>query len=896
MLDKTFNPAEIEARWYAHWEKTGAFRPARPDAEPFTIVLPPPNVTGTLHIGHALNQTLQDILIRWQRMKGKDARWVVGMDHAGIATQMVVERTIAGQGLTRTGMGRAAFLETVWDWKRQSGGAITRQMRRLGASCDWANERFTMDEAFSAAVTHVFVTLHERGLVYRDKRLVNWDPKFQTAISDLEVETRETAGYFWHLRYPLADGSGYLVVATTRPETMLGDTAVAVNPGDERYRNLVGRMIAHPLTGRSIPVIADEWADPELGSGCVKITPAHDFNDWAVYERNKAIGWINILDTQANIACDDIVPEAYRGLERFEARQRIVADLDALGLLDRVEDKIIQVPHGDRSGVVIEPYLTDQWYVDAPALAVKARAAVADGRTKFVPESWEKTYFNWMDNIQPWCVSRQLWWGHRIPAWFTPDGTAIVARTEAEAQSRAGAGVLLTQDEDVLDTWFSSGLWPFATLGWPDRTADLARHYPGDVLVTAFDIIFFWVARMLMQGLELTENVPFKTIYCHGLVRDAGGQKMSKSKGNSVDPLEMVNKYGADALRFCLANSETQGRDVKFDEKRIEGYRNFATKLWNSVRFAKAQGIFDDRDEIADETANAPIAYHPVNIWIINEFTHSLKMINKHLNEYRFDQFTNTIYHFVWSRFCDWYLELIKPLLLEEGPLADETRAVASWIIDRILIVLHPVMPFITEELWHARGGRDSDLILASWPEITEPGNPSFGMADPEVIVPARDDSANREVEWLIELISAVRSARTELNVPASAKLVLHAPDADDAVKAMLERHLAALDRMARIHRVDFMAAPVGGVAQILVDGTTFSLPLAGIIDLGAERARLEKAAQAAEKEAASLAGRLSNPGFTERAKPEAVEKARADHAARSSEASRLREALARLD
>ena len=896
MLDKTFNPAEIEARWYAHWEKTGAFRPARPDAEPFTIVLPPPNVTGTLHIGHALNQTLQDILIRWQRMKGKDARWVVGMDHAGIATQMVVERTIAGQGLTRTGMGRAAFLETVWDWKRQSGGAITRQMRRLGASCDWANERFTMDEAFSAAVTHVFVTLHERGLVYRDKRLVNWDPKFQTAISDLEVETRETAGYFWHLRYPLADGSGYLVVATTRPETMLGDTAVAVNPGDERYRNLVGRMIAHPLTGRSIPVIADEWADPELGSGCVKITPAHDFNDWAVYERNKAIGWINILDTQANIACDDIVPEAYRGLERFEARQRIVADLDALGLLDRVEDKIIQVPHGDRSGVVIEPYLTDQWYVDAPALAVKARAAVADGRTKFVPESWEKTYFNWMDNIQPWCVSRQLWWGHRIPAWFTPDGTAIVARTEAEAQSRAGAGVLLTQDEDVLDTWFSSGLWPFATLGWPDRTADLARHYPGDVLVTAFDIIFFWVARMLMQGLELTENVPFKTIYCHGLVRDAGGQKMSKSKGNSVDPLEMVNKYGADALRFCLANSETQGRDVKFDEKRIEGYRNFATKLWNSVRFAKAQGIFDDRDEIADETANAPIAYHPVNIWIINEFTHSLKMINKHLNEYRFDQFTNTIYHFVWSRFCDWYLELIKPLLLEEGPLADETRAVASWIIDRILIVLHPVMPFITEELWHARGGRDSDLILASWPEITEPGNPSFGMADPEVIVPARDDSANREVEWLIELISAVRSARTELNVPASAKLVLHAPDADDAVKAMLERHLAALDRMARIHRVDFMAAPVGGVAQILVDGMTFSLPLAGIIDLGAERARLEKAAQAAEKEAASLAGRLSNPGFTERAKPEAVEKARADHAARSSEASRLREALARLD
>jgi len=884
MLDKTFNPAEIEARWYAHWERTGAFRPARPDAEPFTIVLPPPNVTGTLHIGHALNQTLQDILIRWQRLRGKDARWVVGMDHAGIATQMVVERTIAAQGLTRTGMGRTAFLETVWDWKQQSGGAITRQMRRLGASCDWANERFTMDPGFSAAVTHVFVTLHERGLIYRDKRLVNWDPKFQTAISDLEVETREIQGHFWHLRYPLADGSGHLIVATTRPETMLGDTAVAVNPGDGRYEALVGQMIAHPLTGRIIPIIADEWADPELGSGCVKITPAHDFNDWAVYERNKAIGWINILDSQARLVSDETIPEAYRGLDRFEARTRIVADLEALGLLERIEDKIIQVPHGDRSGVVIEPYLTDQWYVDAPKLAVEARAAVADGRTRFVPGSWDKTYFNWMDNIQPWCVSRQLWWGHRIPAWFTPDGTPIVARTEVEAQAKVGPGISLTQDEDVLDTWFSSGLWPFATLGWPGETADMNRHYPSDVLVTAFDIIFFWVARMMMEGIELTGEIPFKTIYCHGLVRDAKGHKMSKSKGNTVDPLELVNRYGADALRFSMAASESQGRDVKFDEKRIEGYRNFSTKLWNAVRFAQSQGITHDK------ICCTLTAKHPVNIWIKRELNNLLRQVNESLNAYRFDQFTSVIYHFVWSRFCDWYLELIKPLLAEEGPVADETRATAAWVIDHILILLHPVMPFITEELWHAQGERACDLILAAWPETKMPDITAAGLEKS-----VSDGEASMEIAWLIDLISAVRSVRTELNVPPSAKLVLHAPDTDEALKTRLARHRSALERMARIQSIDHAPTPAGGMAQIVADGATFSLPLAGVIDIDAERARLEKAAQAAEREATNLAGRLASAGFTERAKPEAVEKARDDHAARTSEASRLREALTRL-
>ncbi len=872
MLDKTFTPAEIEARWYAHWEQTGAFRPARPDAEPFTIVLPPPNVTGTLHIGHALNQTLQDVLIRWQRLKGKDARWVVGMDHAGIATQMVVERTIAGQGLTRTGMGREAFLATVWDWKEQSGGAITRQMRRLGASCDWANERFTMDPAFTAAVTHVFVTLHERGLIYRDKRLVNWDPKFQTAISDLEVETREVQGHFWHLRYPLADGSGHLVVATTRPETMLGDTAVAVNPKDERYAHLIGMFIAHPLTGRQIPVIGDEWADPELGSGCVKITPAHDFNDWQVYERHKAIGWINVLDAHANILDDASVPEAYRGLERFEARKRIVADLDALGLLERVEDKVIQLPYGDRSGVVIEPWLTDQWYVDAAKLAVEARASVVDGRTQFVPKTWEKTFFNWMDNIQPWCISRQLWWGHRIPAWYTPDGTPIVARSEAEAQAEAGTGVALVQDEDVLDTWFSSGLWPFVTLGWPENTRDYQRHHPGDVLVTAFDIIFFWVARMMMQGLELTGEVPFRTVYCHGLVRDAKGQKMSKSKGNTVDPLQLVDRYGADALRFTMAASEAQGRDVKFDEKRVEGYRNFATKLWNAVRFAQAQGI------AASASPAPPSASLPVNRWIVAETAAAAAEAEAALTAFRFDQYAAGLYQFVWSRFCDWYLELIKPVMAEGGAGAEETRAVAGWVIDQILVLLHPAMPFLTEELWHAQGARAHDLITALWPTA---------------VVAA--DEASAEIGWLIELVSAIRSARTELNVPPAAKLALHVPEADAALQARLGRHGAALERLARVEAVSFAAAPAGGTAQLVVEGLSYALPLEGVIDLAAERGRLMKAAEQAEKEAAALAGRLNNPGFVERAKPEAVEKAREDFAARSTEADRLRAALKRL-
>ncbi|MFN7173300.1 MAG: valine--tRNA ligase, partial [Thermaurantiacus tibetensis] len=810
MLEKTFDPGPIEARWYAHWERTGAFRPARPEARPFTIVLPPPNVTGTLHIGHALNQTLQDILVRWKRMQGHDARWVVGTDHAGIATQMVVERTLAGQGLSREGLGREAFLARVWAWKAESGGAITRQMRRLGASCDWANERFTMDEAYARAVTRVFVQLHAEGLLYRDKRLVNWDPQFQSAISDLEVENREVNGHFWHLRYPLADGSGHLVVATTRPETMLGDTAVAVHPEDDRFRHLVGRRVAHPLTGRQLPVIADDWADPELGTGAVKITPAHDFNDWAVYERHREIGWINILNPNGTL--NDSVPEPYRGLDRFEARRRVVADLEALGLLERVEEKRVQVPHGDRSGAVIEPFLTDQWFVDASRLAKAAREAVATGRTRFVPASWEKTYFQWLDSIQPWCVSRQLWWGHRIPAWYTPDGTVIVAESEAEAQAKAGPGVPLRQDEDVLDTWFSSALWPFATLGWPEATPDLARHYPGDVLVTAFDIIFFWVARMMMQGLHFTGDVPFRTVYCHGLVRDAAGAKMSKSKGNAIDPLVLVDRYGADAVRFTLAALESQGRDVKLDEKRVEGYRNFATKLWNAVRFAQAQGIGAGSEA-------PPAAAHPVNRWILGEAAAMVRAVTASLEAFRFDQAADALYHFTWSRFCDWYLELAKPLLADGSAAAAETRATAGFVLDQLLKALHPFMPFLTEELWHAQGQRHTDLILAPWP--------AFAVAP--------SDAAD-EITWLIELVSAIRSARTELNVPPAARLPLHAPP---AIEARLARHLPALERLARVSALAF-APPAGpGIAQLVVAGETYALPLGEVIDLAAERDRL---------------------------------------------------------
>jgi len=877
-LPKTFDPRAIEARWYPYWEEKGLFRPERPDAEPFAIIIPPPNVTGNLHIGHALNNTLQDILVRHARLQGKDALWVVGTDHAGIATQMVVERNLESQGIKRTDMPRDAFVEHVWEWKAQSGGQITRQLRRLGASCDWSNERFTMDEGFSAAVVKVFVALYREGLLYRDKRLVNWDPRFKTAISDLEVETREVQGRFWHIRYPLEDGSGFISVATTRPETMLADMAVAVHPEDDRYRALVGRKVRLPVTGRLVPVITDEHADPELGSGAVKITPGHDFNDFEVGKRAgiRPADMLNMLDAEARVVqtADGLVPAELVGLDRFEARSRIEAMLEADGLLEKVEDRAIQTPFGDRSGVVIEPWLTDQWYVDAATLAKPAIEAVRDGRTRFVPETWAKTYFNWMENIQPWCVSRQLWWGHRIPAWYGPDGAVFVAETEAEAQAQAGEGVPLERDPDVLDTWFSSALWPFATLGWPERTPALERNYPGSVLVTGFDIIFFWVARMMMQGLHFMGEVPFRTVYCHGLVRDRHGQKMSKSKGNTVDPLELVDRFGADALRFTLAAMESQGRDIKLDERRIEGYRNFATKLWNAARFCQSNGIG------ASETIEPPLASLSVNRWIIGETVKAVQELDLAMAEYRFDESANAIYHFVWDRFCDWYLELVKPVLADGGEAADETRRVAGWVLDQILVMLHPFMPFVTEELWQAMGSRAYPLVIARWP-----------MPDARAL----DPQAGPEIDWLIRLVGGIRAARSELGVPPAARLALHVRDAASETAERLRRHDAAIRRLARIEAISLDAAPEGGAAQVLVDEATFVLPLAGVIDIDAERARLAKALEAAEKERDSLDKRLSNPSFVERAKPEAVAKAREDHAERSAEAERLRGALARL-
>ncbi|MBA4757666.1 valine--tRNA ligase [Sphingosinicella sp.] len=896
-IEKTFAPGEIEARWYKYWEENGKFRPERPDAAPFTIVNPPPNVTGSLHIGHALDNTLQDIVVRYERLRGKDALWVVGTDHAGIATQMVVERQLEAKQDKRTNYSREDFIAKVWDWKAESGGQITRQLRRLGCSMDWSREQFTMDPHFTRAVVKVFVDLYDQGLIYRDKRLVNWDPKLKTAISDLEVETREVKGHFWRFRYPLADGAtladgrDYIEVATTRPETMLADMAVAVHPEDERYRSVIGKDIIQPITGRRFKVVADEHADPELGSGAVKITPGHDFNDFEVGKRAgiKPADMLNMFDAEAKVVqtADGLIPAEFLGLDRFDARKLVVERLKEQGFLilhvtkDKdgeetehdAEPRTIQTPYGDRGGVVIEPWLTDQWYVNAEELAKKPIEAVRSGAIEIVPKTWEKTFFNWMENIQPWCVSRQLWWGHQIPAWYDEDGTAYVAETAEAAQALAG-NKKLSRDPDVLDTWFSSALWPFATLGWPDADAPLlSKHYPNDLCISGFDILFFWDARMAMQGLHFMNDVPWKRLYLHGLVRAADGQKMSKSKGNVVDPLGLIDKYGADALRFFMAAMESQGRDVKMDERRVEGYRNFATKLWNAARFCQSNGIE------ASRTIAAPAASRAVNRWIIAEVAATAQALETAMAELRFDAYADAIYQFTWSRFCDWYLELIKPVLAEGGEGADETRTVAGWALDQILVMLHPVMPFVTEELWHALGDRGGhDLITAKW-----------------VDVGAVDATASAEIDWLIRLVSEIRSSRTELGVPPGTKLPLHVRDCSPVTVARLETNRSMVERLARIEGISHEPAPAGGAAQIVVDEATYVLPLEGVIDLAAERVRLEKNAAAAEKERDSLAGRLGNPAFVDKAKPEAVEKARADHAEKSAEAERLRAALARL-
>jgi valyl-tRNA synthetase len=938
-IDKTFDPAAIEAKWYAHWESTGAFRPERPEAEPYTIVNPPPNVTGSLHIGHALDNTLQDILIRHARLQGKDALWVVGTDHAGIATQMVVERQMALAQQKRTDFTRDEFVAKVWEWKEESGGEITQQLRRLGCSMDWENERFTMDEGFSKAVIKVFVDLYNQGLLYRDKRLVNWDPHFKTAISDLEVETREVQGHMWHFKYPLAGGEtytyierdadgtitleeerDYISIATTRPETMLGDGAVAVHPSDERYKPIVGKLCEIPVGPKAhrrlIPIITDEYPDPEFGSGAVKITGAHDQNDYGVAQRND-IPMYRLMDevaamrtdgapyeeavaqakaiasgaawTAAEIDALNLVPDAYRGLDRYEARKRVVADIDADGLMIAVEDKAIQQPFGDRSAVVIEPMLTDQWYVDAATLAKPAIEAVRSGAIDIVPKSWEKTYFNWMENIQPWCVSRQLWWGHRIPAWFDADGKIYVAEDEAAAQALAGEGVALKQDEDVLDTWFSSALWPFGTLGWPEQTTALQRHYPNDVLVSGFDILFFWDARMAMQGLHFMKEVPWKTLYLHGLVRAADGSKMSKSKGNTVDPLGLIDQYGADALRFFMAAMESQGRDIKMDESRVAGYRNFATKLWNAARFAQSNGIG------GSHSISAPKAELAVNRWIIGEVVETIERLNKAFAEFRFDGMADAIYHFVWDQFCDWYLELIKPAFVdgEKQEMDAESKIVAGWVLDQILVMLHPFMPFITEELWHSMGERKYDLIHAKWPE-------------PKAEV---DAEATAEIEWIVRMIKEIRTARTELNVPPSVRPRMTVYEQSKTVEKYLLSNESAVMRLARVdlllwvegrdqdHIVDRLQTKSAkrGALVIELEGFGANIELEGIIDLDAERTRISKAIEAATKERDALAGRLSNAAFVEKAKPEAVEKARADHAEKAAEAERLQAALARL-
>ncbi|GAA4643139.1 valine--tRNA ligase [Pontixanthobacter gangjinensis] len=921
-LSTTFDPAAIEQRWYSHWEENGLFRPERPDAQPYTIVNPPPNVTGNLHIGHALDNTLQDIVIRYERLRGKDALWVVGMDHAGIATQMVVERQMEERQDKRTNYSREDFVKKVWEWKEESGGTITTQLRRLGCSMDWSREQFTMDPHFSDAVLKVFVDLYNDGLIYRDKRLVNWDPKLKTAISDLEVETQDVKGQFWHFKYPLADGvkladgRDYIEVATTRPETMLADMAVAVHPDDERYASVVGKEVVLPITGRRVKIVADEHADPELGSGAVKITPGHDFNDFDVGKRAgfAPADMFNMLDGEANVCqtADGLVPDEFLGLHRFKrdgvdgARELVVQRLKELGFLiphitktkkgEEIEldsePRTIATPFGDRGGVVIEPWLTDQWYVDAKKLAVAPMEAVRNGDIEIIPQSWEKTFFHWMENIQPWCVSRQLWWGHRIPAWFDDNGKVYVAMTEDEAQAQAGEGVKLKRDEDVLDTWFSSGLWPFATLGWPDENAPLyQKHYPNDLLISGFDILFFWDARMAMQGMHLTGQAPWKKLYLHGLVRAADGSKMSKSKGNVVDPLGLIDQYGADALRFFMASMESQGRDIKMDDERVKGYRNFATKLWNATRFCQTNGI------TASATLEAPAATSAVNRWIIGEVAETLAKLDVAMADLRFDAAANIIYHFAWDTFCDWYIELIK------GNFDDETKAVAGWVLDQILVMLHPFMPFITEELWNAQGDRANyPLITAKWPEF------SAGV----------DAEAKTEVEWTLGFIKEIRSTKAALGAAAKPMRIFVSTVTNELFQR-LEKNLLQIKRLTRaseilvrtpdagMQELEEIGAALGGDAstliavenegevQLVTKGLIGRLDFFGEVDLEDARKRFNNALETSAKEANALEGRLGNANFVERAKPEAVEKAKADHAHHSAEVERLKAALERL-
>ncbi len=896
MLTKSHTPSETEPRLYDGWEASGAFA-AHPESHgaPFTIMIPPPNVTGSLHMGHALTFTVQDTLIRWRRMQGRDALWQPGTDHAGIATQMVVERLLAAEGIDRRKLGRERFLERVWQWKAESGGTITRQLRRLGASLDWPRERFTMDDGLSAAVREVFVSLFKQGLIYRDRRLVNWDPKFQTAISDLEVESREIKGHLWYVRYPVEDQDWFITVATTRPETMLGDTAIAVHPDDARFVDIVGKFAIAPLTGRRIPIVADTYSDPEKGTGAVKITPAHDFNDFEVGRRH-GLKMPSVLDKEALITLAEIDadlvavsgiadPDFVRGLAgkgRFEARKEIVEKLEELGLLEKVEPHTHQVPHGDRSGVAIEPLLTVQWYANAHELAQPAIAAVESGRTKFVPQQWENTFFAWMRDIQPWCISRQLWWGHRIPAWYGPDGYVFVEKSEEEAAAAAlahyGRAEPLTRDEDVLDTWFSSALWPFSTLGWPDKTAELDKYYPGDVLVTGFDIIFFWVARMMMMGIHFMGEVPFHTVYIHGLVRDERGQKMSKSKGNVMDPLDLIDKFGADALRFTIAALTGPGRDIKLGPTRVENYRGFVTKLWNAARFCEMNGI------APDATFDPSQATLPLTRWILAGASDAVAQATSALENYRFDEYAAACYRFVWNSFCDWFLEFAKPALSNaESADAAEIRRTAGYVLGVILKLLHPVMPFVTEEVWDQFGyGAECSLIRAEWPvPFAVPG-----AAEARV-----------ELDWVVRLIGEVRGVRAEMNVPPS---LLGPILVKDASVQTLERGMRWMEPIGRMARASSFGALDGeiekGSAVAVLDEATIILPLAGLIDMAAEAVRLRKDLGKAGKEAEAAAKKLQNTDFVSRAKEEIVEEIRERLVAAQADVVRLQAALARIE
>jgi valyl-tRNA synthetase len=889
MLEKTYNHAGIEPRISKTWEDAQAFRAGHvlsvnSKAEPFSIVIPPPNVTGSLHMGHALNNTLQDVLARFERMRGRDVLWQPGTDHAGIATQSLVERQLMEkQEPSRRELGREEFLRRVWAWKEHSGGTIINQLKRLGASCDWSRERFTMDEGLSRAVIKVFVDLYNQGLIYKDKRLVNWDLKLQTAISDLEVVPVETKGHLWYFKYPIKDAGElekkFIVVATTRPETMLGDAAVAVNPKDERWKPYVGKTVILPLVGREIPIVADDYADPEQGTGAVKITPAHDFNDFEVGRRHD-LELINILTETGKL--NDNVPEAYRGMDRFAARKKVVADLEALELVEKIEPYVLRVPYGDRSHEVIEPFLTDQWYVDAKTLAQPALEVVREGKTQFIPENWRNVYFQWLENIQPWCISRQLWWGHQIPAWYGPDTQIFVAHDEQEAhklaKKRYGKDVGLERDEDVLDTWFSSALWPFSTLGWPDKTPELERYYPTSVLVTGFDIIFFWVARMMMMGMHFMKEPPFRDVYIHALVRDEKGAKMSKSKGNVVDPLHVMEDYGADALRFTMAAMAAQGRDIKLSMQRVEGYRNFATKLWNAARFCEMNGCVRraDFDPAKAETI--------LNKWIYAEANATAAAVTEAIENYRFNDAASEVYRFVWNRFCDWYVEFAKPVFMGSDDAAKtETQAMAAWALDEILKLLHPFMPFVTEELWAVLGEngpkRESLLCLAAWPKAGK------GV----------DRKAVSEVSWVIDLISEIRSLRSEMNVPPASLLPLTMTGADEETKSRAERYESFIKRMARLSDIAFADTPPQGSAQFVLGQATMALALANVIDLSAERERLSKEIGKLQKEIDKIDERFANEQFMAKAPEEVVEENRERRAEAEAAAKKLKAALERL-